>query len=237
MLAWLGKSIAAWNPSKDVNLRVFTAQVIVPALCNEGAWGIRWETNGRVEQHLIQKEAWKEIWYFLSSFTKCFGWIFLVILYLRLSGWNKEPSRWLGQVVKPFVCLVGPCNRLQCDPGPKHSPTRIGSRAKPNHANDSVFTSWRVPVSIQWVMRTCSALFGHFVCICLLLQLSWVLSWVFEVETTSNFPEQQPKEAFCSSDHWKTILQTYPPKIATIDWRLPSSSRLLIYHSRTVWVF
>ena len=37
-------------------------------------------------------------------------------LYLRLSGWNKEPSRWLGQVVKPFVCLVGPWNRLQCDP-------------------------------------------------------------------------------------------------------------------------
>lgn len=66
-LAWLGKSIAAWNPAKDVNLRVFTAQVIVPALCNEGAWGIRcrdwsgWETNKRVEQHLIQKEAWKEI--------------------------------------------------------------------------------------------------------------------------------------------------------------------------------
>lgn len=131
--------------------------------------GLIWMRNQwKGEQHLIQKEAWKEIWYFLSSFTKCFGWIFLVILYLRLSGWNKEPSRWLGQVVKPFVCLVGPWNRLQCDPGPKHSPTRIGSRAKPNHANEmipcyTVFTSWRVPVSIQWVVRTCSALFGHFV--------------------------------------------------------------------------
>ena len=117
-LAWLDKSIAAWTPSKDVesNLRVFHRTGHCPYFVQRRCLGNWVRNHWKGVTAPDSKRGLKSKYDTLCPPSQVFFFGGDFGVYLRLSGWNKEPSRWLGQGVKPFVCLVGPWNRLKCGP-------------------------------------------------------------------------------------------------------------------------